>query len=359
MRILDRYITKQFLLLFFAILLSMVSIYLLIDFFGKIRMFMSNNATISQMARHFFYLIPMVVSQTTPAVILLTTLVTFGNLSRHNEITAMKANGVSVYRAAGPAVVISLIISMALFVFSELITPPAYERAEHIRLVEVQKQKALGTFKQDQIWYRGVMGIYNFRMYDASTDTIKGVTINVLDKRFRLIQRIDAERAEWKNGRWEFHRVLVTTFPEGSFPILEKSDFRVVDLPERPSDFRKVQKEADKMGFFELLSYVRKLRNEGYDVTRYLADLHGRVAFCFVSILMVIMGVCFSLRSERSGTLAQSIGAGIIIGFSYWLVHAFALSLGRSGTIPPAAAAWTANAIFGVAAVYLLRRVPT
>ncbi|MCX7635735.1 MAG: LptF/LptG family permease, partial [Syntrophales bacterium] len=159
--------------------------------------------------------------------------------------------------------------------------------------------------------------------------------------------------------RQVFHQVLVTTFPEGGFPTLEKTASMVVDLPERPSDFRRVQKEADKMGFFELRSYIKKLNSEGYDVTRYLTDLHGKVAFSLVSLLMVVIGLCFSLRPERSGTLAQSIGAGIVIGFSYWFVFAFALSLGRSGTIPPALAAWAANIVFGAAAIYLVRRTST
>jgi lipopolysaccharide export system permease protein len=132
-------------------------------------MFMSNSATVYQMISHFFFMIPMIVSQTTPAVILLATLMTFGTLSRHNEITAVKANGISLYRLAVPVLVLVLCICLFLFFFSEFVTPRAYERAEHIRLVEVQKQKELGAFKQNQIWYRGSRGIYNFRLFEMET----------------------------------------------------------------------------------------------------------------------------------------------------------------------------------------------
>jgi lipopolysaccharide export system permease protein len=87
--------------------------------------------------------------------------------------------------------------------------------------------------------------------------------------------------------------------------------------------------------------------------------MHGKIAFSLVSIILVIIGVSFSLRSERSGGVTQSIGAGIVIGFSYWLVFAFAMSLGRSGTLPPLLAAWTANILFGIASLLMYRRVKT
>jgi lipopolysaccharide export system permease protein len=133
----------------------------------------------------------------------------------------------------------------------------------------------------------------------------------------------------------------------------------VVDLPERPSDFQEVQKDVEVMGYFELKRYIRKLQAEGYDATRYVVDLHGKIAFSLVSIILAVIGFLFSLRSERSGGIAQGIGAGLVIGFSYWLVYAFGMSLGRSGTLPPFIAAWFANILFGAFSVFLIRRVKT
>ncbi|MDQ5987948.1 MAG: Lipopolysaccharide export system permease protein LptG [Syntrophus sp. SKADARSKE-3] len=359
MKLLDRYIIKEFITIFLFILAAIISVYLLIDFFSKIRMFMSNNATIGQMASHFFFMIPMIISQTTPAIVLLSTLLTFGTFSKHSEIVAMKANGVSLYRMALPVMVIGVLICIFLFLFSEFITPQSYYKAEYIRLVEVQKQEVLGTFKQNQIWYRGTKGIYNFKYFDVKTNTLNGITLNYLNSNFVLEKRIDAEKAVWQKNSWVFYNVLVTTLQEGAFPVLERASTKIIDLPETPDQFKTVQKDADKMGFFELWNYIRKLQSEGYDATRYLVDLHGKIAISLVSVLLVVIGICFSVRSERSGGVAQSIGAGVIIGFSYWLIFAFSLSLGRSGTIPPILSAWFANFLFGVAAVVMIRRVST
>ena len=359
MKIVDRYLVKEYLRNLLFITLSFLSLFLIIDFFEKIRMFLSNNATFLQMGSYFLLRSPMVISQILPAAVLLASLITCGYLSRHSEITAMKANGISLYRIAIPILTIAALTSLLVFFLSEWVTPHTNDKAENIRLVEVQRRPSMGSFKQDQIWYRGQKGIYNFRLFDARTGTLQGITIHYLDRQMNLYMRLDAEKGEWKEGHWLFHNVLVTRFPDGEFPVLTRIIQQVADLPEKPADFQVVQKDVEVMGYFELKRYIRKLQSEGYDATRYVVDLHGKIAFPFVSIILAVIGISFSLRSERSGGIAQGIGAGLIIGFSYWLVYAFGLSLGRSGTLPPLVAAWSANILFCTAAAILVPRVKT
>jgi lipopolysaccharide export system permease protein len=359
MKIVDRYLVTEYLRNLLFITLSFLFLFLIIDFFEKIRMFLSNHATFAQMGSYFLFRIPMVISQILPAVVLLTSLVTCGYLSRHSEITAMKANGISLYRIAVPILAIAAMTSLLIFFLNEWVTPYTNEGAENIRLVEVQKQSLMGTFKQDQIWYRGQKGIYNFRLFDARTGTLQGITIHYLDRQMNLFMRLDAEKGEWSQGRWFFHNVLITRFSDGEFPVLTRSGQEVVDIPETPADFKVVQKDVELMGYSELKRYIRKLQSEGYDATRYVVDLHGKIAFPLVSIILAVIGISFSLRSERTGGIARGIGAGLVIGFSYWLVYAFGMSLGRSGTLPPFIAAWFANILFGAASVFLIRSVKT
>jgi len=359
MTILDRYITKEFIKIFFLVIASFLSLYLIIDFFERIRMFLSNKASFYQIISYFFFRVPMIISQTMPACVLLSALLTFGMLSQHSEIVAMKANGVSLYRMSLPALIISVIVCGFTFFFNEFITPYANQKAEYIKLVEVQKREKLGSFKQNQMWYRSKDAIYNFNMFDPDTNTLRGITINYLDHDFTLLKRIDAKEAKWEGKKWVFHNLLMTRFPAGDFPSLERFHSKVIDLPEKPSDFKVVQKNAEEMSYLELKEYVKKIQSEGYDATRYLADLHGKIAFPLVSIILVAIGIPFSLRSERSGVITRSIGAGIVIGFFYWVVFAFALTLGRSGILPPLLAAWTANLIFGSAAAVMFLRVRT
>jgi len=359
MMILDRYIAKEFLRFFIFMVLCFVGLYLIIDFFEKIKMFLSCGATTNQMVSFFLFNIPMIVSLTLPAAVLLSALITFGVLSKNSEIVAMKANGISLYRTSLPLIILAGVICVIAFLFSEFITPFTNQKADHILKVEVQKERKLGGFKQNQIWYRGKHGIYNFKIFHPEKLLLQGVTINYLSQQFEITRRVDAQSAEWKDGRWVFSDVMITHFPEGDFPIVERLPSAVIDLPEKPVDFMIAQKEADKMGYLELSKYIKKLQSDGYDTTRYRTDMHGKIAFSLVSIILAIIGVSFSVRSERSGGVTQSIGAGIVIGFSYWLVFAFAMSLGRSGTLSPFLAAWLANLLFGAASIFMFMRVRT
>lgn len=359
MKILDRYILREFLRFFFITCLSFLALYVIVDFFEKIRMFLSNNATPLQIASYFFYLIPMIIALVLPFAILLATLLTYSSLSKFSEITAMKANGVSLYRIILPAITVAAIVGVFLFFFSELIAPASISKTEYIVKIDVQKQKNQGFFKQDEIWYRSRDAIYNFKLFDVQNNSLRGITINYLTPDFSLKMRIDAKSAEWKNNQWLFHDLLTTSFDQNASPTLQWDDEKVIALPEKPNDFKIIQKDAEKMGYFELRRYVKKIRAEGYDVSRYLVDLQGKLAFPFVCVILVIIGMSFSLRSERSGGVMQSVGIGIFIGASYWIVHAFCMSLGRSGVLPVILAAWAANILFSTAAAFLFYRVRT
>ena len=359
MTVLDRYIAREFLVTFGFVLLAFLCLYTVVDFFERIRMFLSNHATLGQIVSYHLYTVPSITAMMMPACVLLSSLITFGLLSRNHEIVAMKANGISLYRIALPVLAFSIAACALNFLLNEFVTPAANWRAEYIKYVEVQKKKEWGAFKENAIWYKSGNAIYNVKLFIPSENRIRGVTIHYVDPGFSLTSRIDAREALWTGERWELRDVLRTTFSGRDFPAIDRLPALAVEIGEKPEDLQAVQKNADQMGFRELRSYIRKLRQEGYDATRYETDLQGKIAFVFVSLILALIGVAFPMRSERSGGIAQGIGIGVIIGFSYWIVFAFMLSLGRSGTLPPAVAAWATNVILGVVAVVMFRRVDT
>ena len=359
MSILDRYIFKEFLKFVGITGISLIVLFLIVDFFEKIRMFLSNQATVAQMVTYFIFSIPIIITYMLPPTVLLATLFTLSSLSKFSEITAMKANGISIYRISITPLIFAVIISFFSFFFNELITPAAVQKTESTIIVDIQKQKTFGFFKQNEIWYRSENAVYNFKIFDVNNDMLKGITINYLNPDFTLKSRLDADTARWNNNHWVFNNVLRTHFDKDNIPVLEKSNEMVIDIPEKPNDFKIVQKDVERMGYFELKKYINKIQNEGYDVQRYLADLQGKISISFVTIILIIIGVSFSLRSERSGGVMQSVGIGIFVGFSYFVVHAFSMTLGRSGILPPFLGAWAANIIFSAAAALLFYRVRT
>ncbi len=359
MKLLDQYILREFMRFFIITFISFIALFLIVDFFEKMRMFLSNQASIFHIISYFVYSIPIIISYILPPSVLLATLMTFSAFSRYSEITALKANGINIYRMILPILIFAALAVVFLFYFSEFITPSATQKKTEIVKIEIQKKQKVGYFKQDEIWYRGENAIYNFKMFDIDRNILRGITINYLNPDFTMKTRIDAKEAEWKSNQWFFKNLLTTSFDKNGDPVLEWSKEKIIPIPEKPEDFKVMQKDVEKMGYFELKKYVKKIQSEGYDVTKYLVDLHGKIAFPFVIIIMVMIAVPFSLRSERSGGVMQSIGIGIFIGFSYWIAHAFFMSLGKSEVLPALLAAWSANILFSVAAVYLFYKVDT
>ncbi len=357
--ILDRYILKEFAFNFLLILLSLAVLYLIVDFFQRARMFASNDAGLDSIFLYFIYNIPMILLQMIPVGVLLSSLITFGTLSKNSELVALKASGVSFYRTALPPVLFAVAIGVVMFFIGEFVAPYANQKAKHTIYIDIQNRPQMGEFKRHELWYRGDVGIYNFSFFDPDSAILRGIRINEIDGGMNLVRRIDAVEGHWTDGTWVFYDVMITTFPENDFPRVEILESMVADIPEKPKDFMVVQKEPDEMGFAELRKYIAKIRSDGYDATRYQVDLHGKAAFPFVCIIMAVLGLCFSARSERSGGVAQGIGIGIGVGLSYWLIFAFTMSLGHSGVLPPFLAAWTANILFLLATLFMLTRVRT
>ncbi|NIS67850.1 MAG: LptF/LptG family permease, partial [Proteobacteria bacterium] len=113
----------------------------------------------------WYYLlkIPMITFQTLPLAVLLSTLVTLGTFSRHMEITAMKASGISLYRITRPIILISLVIAFITFFGNEYLVPTSFRKSEHIMNVEVLRRDQEASFKNLNIWYRDDSSIYNFQ----------------------------------------------------------------------------------------------------------------------------------------------------------------------------------------------------
>lgn len=359
MTILDRYCAKEFIRYLLMIMLAFVGLYLIIDFFEKIRMFVSNRATLYQMLSFVAFNIPMVMWQMLPASVLVAALVSFSSLSRNNEIMAIKACGISLYRLARPIIIIAVVVSGLAFIVSEFVTPYTNQRAKHIKLVEIQKREPVGSFKSNQIWYRAPEGIYNIKGFDTRTNNLWGVTLYQVDHKMRLVKRLDAARAEWREGKWVLYNVVVTTFTPAMFPELHFLSSQTVALSTLPDNLKAGQKDADNMGYMELGRYIREMQGNGYDATSYRVDLYGKLAFPLASIIMAVIGFASALQGVKTGNRTKGLVVGIAIGFSYWIVFAFTISLGHAGGLSPLLAAWSANLLFGLAACFLCLRVRT
>jgi lipopolysaccharide export system permease protein len=159
---------------------------------------------------------------------------------------------------------------------------------------------------------------------------------------FSLKGLIEVPWAQWNGSHWAAKGSTEWLFlPNGKMSPRPAST--ILPLSETPEDFTVFAREPEEFTFFELREQIGELREKGIDPSEYEVDLHFKVAVTLVSPLMALLAVPFALRHGRSGGMAISFVLTMLIGFGYWSLLAFSVSLGHSGALPAWSAAWIPN----------------
>jgi len=236
--------------------------------------------------------------------------------------------------------------------WNETVVPYSTERSRYIETVEIKNRSPKALLSEDGIWFHGRNGIYNIEQFDARKQTILGLTVYDFTPGFELQRLIEIPSAHWEGNAWALETPLERRFEGGNVVTRELQPAEFV-LPDQPQDLQVMQKEPDELNFAKLRRHIRELTRKGIDATEYLVDLHLKLAVPFIPLVMVLIAVPLSTRNPRQRPLATSIGVGLSVGFSYWVLLALSVSLGHGGAIPPIIAAWTANAVFAVLGAFL------
>jgi len=276
-----------------------------------------------------------------------------GIMNKHNEILAMKDCGMSIFNLSYPLIAISILIGIGSFFLSESIAPITSSRANNIWNIQIEKKNPQGAYKLSHIWYRGKGSIYRIRTYNSEKDMAEGLSIFFFDKDFRLIERIDAKKATWADGIWYLNDGLIQRIEDDGSRKSIRFDYHTMQVPETPENFERTMKVPEEMSFWELRNYTRKIRDEGYDSTRFQVDVNTKIAFPFLSLVLTLVGVPLALRKKKGG-IPLNIVIGIVISFFYFLTFGLSRSLALSGALPPILGAWLANLLFLLFGIYLM-----
>ena len=357
-RILHRYVTREYLKILSLSLSSLILIYVVVLFFQKVNLFIKYQAPFYLVFEYVLYKVPEVAFQfTLPYAVLLSTLLTLGSLSRHSEITALKAGGISLYRITLPLFLTALMISFFSFLGNDYLVPFANRTTRYLLDVKVRKEQPTSSFKNYKIWYRSNHRIFNIRLLDPKQKVLKGFTLYQFDDHSLCIQRVDAREAKWMNGGWELHQGAIRDFGnDGSFKTtsFEKMPF---PMEEKWESFQKIERTPEEMSYGELRTYVQKIQSSGYDATRYLVDLYSKLSYPLLNLIMVLIGIPFALRTGRSGGVALSIGISVLIALTYAVTFYVFLSFGKTGVLPPFLSSWIPTLLFGLSGVFTLMSV--
>lgn len=356
MTIITRYILREFNKVFFYSLAVAVTLFFIGDLSERLDEFLKHQANFVDILQYFFFKIPSIIFLIIPIPVLLATSIVLGIFSRNFEIIALKSSGVSLWRTIAPILLAAFSISIITLFGNELIAPYSAQKAKAISNSIKGREK--GTiFSRNQIWFRGKEIMYNIKLFSPQNNTLHGVTLYFLDQDFNLNKRIDAEWADWQGDHWVFHKVTTRVFfPDKTIKTsFEKQNS--FPLEETPDTFKQEIREPEEMSYLELKGYIEKTTQEGYDTTRYLADLYAKISSPFINFIIALCGIPFALRIGRHGGFALGVTLSFIIGFVYWVFFTVCLALGKGGALPPFISAWAANFIFCSSGLYFLLHI--
>jgi len=315
--------------------------------------FISPNPNIfppSLIAAFFLYKIPLIVSQITPIAVLLGVLAVFGLMSKNNEITVLKSGGISLHYLLLPVGIIGIILTILLFIFSEVVVPISVVKAN--RIEDMKSASKMTTSRGKNIWIRGNKTITHITYYNPADQTISGISIAYFNKDFSLTRRIDARSGKYINDNWVFYDCMIQQHLDADQQDHEVlfHDEKICQIDLQPSDLVRVAKESEEMPFVYLYHYIQKVESEGYDASKYRVDFYAKTAFPFICFILSMFGAGLALKNSTKEGMVISFAYGILIVFIYWSFYSFCLSLGYGNVLPPMIAAWIANLIFLCAA---------
>jgi len=360
--ILDDYVLRDFgvnLALVLATFLMLLLVFTLFELLGDV---LRNQVSPLVVGEYLLNVSPYFLYNMAPLAVLLAVLITLGVMQRSNEITAIKATGISIYRIIIPLMVACAAVAGCLFFADQFYLPHANQRQDALRN-QIKGNPAQTYLNPDRKWIFGEhSNIYYYQLFDSERNQFGRLSQFQFDPvTFQLTQRIYSDRAHWEET---LHTWVCTQGWERDFrgPAIENyHTFDVATFPgvnEPPTYFKKEVKQSSEMNSEELRRYIRDLQQSGFDVVRLRVQLEKKFAFPSIALVMAVLAIPFALQAGRRGTVT-GVATAVGIAIMYWTVSGLFEAMGNISQLPPFLAAWSPDLIFALLGGYMILKVQT
>jgi len=356
MRLLDRYVIRNFLQVYLYCIAGFISIWLIFDVSDNISTFIDQHVPLSLVARYYGTQIPQVFIILLPVSLLLSLLFALGRMSRANEIVSMLTAGVSLPRVLLPLISMGLLTVAASMALNYSLAPHA-ELARKALLSEAQSRP--GRYVQGQIFRnRTDLRTWFIQNFLPRTNTFNNVQVLEQDINDNIVTNYIAARAFFRpeTKTWELENAKVVHY-DHSGNIVEEHIYpslKIEHWSETPFRLGSANERAEFLSLPELREYLRF--NADFPRTLlapFRTHLQYRLALPWTCLVVVCIAAPLGIGYSRRGVLS-SVAAAVILVFSMnFLVHLF-LALGEGDRVPAWIAAWTPNIVFAAIGLYLL-----
>jgi lipopolysaccharide export system permease protein len=375
MRLLDRYLLRELLVPLAYCLAFFLIAFIAFDLFGEIADFQKKDLTGGDILEYYVDKAPefLVASYIMPMSLLLALLYALTNHSRHNELTAMRAAAIPLWRIAMPHFAVGVALSLLVFYVNEQWVPAGIEAANRVLV----RRTGYAPGSADHAWQRNVFFLnpnanrtWRIGAYHMLGNVMFHPQFDWRQPDGSRIQ-LSAERARWINRHWVFTNVERLEFSSDvrKEPAILKADqLTVPELTETPRIIKseiKIGAVGDNLrslrktqvSSVEILSYLKlhpRMDRKHSDSLRTL--LHSRLAAPWICFVVVLIAVPFGAIPGRRNVFV-GVASSVFICFTFLVMKDLTLALGSGGYVPPWLAAWAPNLLFSTTGLALMWRV--
>jgi len=356
MRLLDRYVIRNFAQVYFYCIAGFVSIWLIFDVSDNISSFIDNHIPLSLVARYYATQLPQVFIILLPVSLLLSLLFALGRMSRANEIVSMLTAGVSLPRVLMPLIGIGLVTVAASMALNYSLAPHS-ELARKAFLSEAQSRP--GRYIQGQIFRnRTDSRTWFIQNFLPRGNVFNNVQVLQQDANDNIVTNYIASRASFRpeTKTWDLNNVRVVHYDHAG-NILEEQFYpslKVEHWSETPFRLGSANERAEFLSLPELREYLSFNADFPHTLLApFRTHFQYRLALPWTCFVVVCIAAPLGIGYSRRGVLS-SVAAAVILVFSMnFLVHLF-LALGEGDRVPAWIAAWAPNLLFAAIGLYLL-----
>lgn len=362
MRILDRYIIKEFFYTLFMVLFICALILTVAMLFDRFENILEKSPSWYYVVGYFLNQLPFKLIQSLPLVVAIALMFSVGMLAKHNETTAMFGAGVSGIRIAAPLLIAAVFISIVVFYLSEHFVPECESRARYIKEKYIKGKAESFISKNRDIFLKGKgKRFYVMKEFDNKTNMMTLPSIIDLNEDLSSIrQRIDATSAQLvilgEEGAkyWRFENAVRYQYSSEGFLIGMEMFEEPIDIlmEENLEQFLSTRKEPEEMNFSELKHYISLLAARGEQSNAYMTALLLKISFPLAPVIMVLVGFNLAANVNPRNRIVR-FSMGILLAIIYFLLTAFCMELGYNNNLPAMVAAWLPTMLFSLLGVWM------
>jgi len=354
-RPLDRYVFTEFWKIFCATALGFPLLLIIFDVTDNLDKYLVQKLPLKNVVLSYVYSLPDYMFMILPAAVLFATVFSIGSFTRHSEITAAKASGISFYRIISPIFFGAIVATVLGLVLGE-INP----RANRRKLELLQSNKYASSNERYNFAYAADAGrVYKIQVLNVTNTTMSGLTV---ERKGRgpeypsYIMYADQAKYDphkgWRIGKGHLH-LLTDSLHNLTFSFDSLVDHRMV---ERPKELTVASRAPTDMEYRELGRFIRAMERSGSDVDELKVEQMLKIVIPVTSIVILLFGAPLATSNQRGGA---AYGVGISLGTTVIFVMLVQMMKAFGGVIPPYLAAWLPCIIFGGLGLILFARVRT